>query len=103
MTFLERIQKYDRYLKEDSPLGNTQIPEQPPTPVPQKPKTETFSPESEVMLVRLLKKALVIDIKPEDAQTIQKMGDVNETNCREVLNDLITLIKMYGDVDIRTD
>jgi hypothetical protein len=99
MKFLNRVNKIHRYIVEDgqdNPQQNQPQAEQPQAPA----NPEPLSAEGEVMLVRLLKKALVIDIKPEDAETIQKMGDVNENNCRQVLNELITLIKLYSPVDI---
>lgn len=60
-----------------------------------------LSPESEVMLVRLLKKALVMKIDPNDIGQINDLGDVNEKNAKDTLQKIITLMNSYtSDIDI---
>ena len=117
MKFLDRIDKYSYMLLEAEgtpppPPGASQ----PQTPQdvqaaqgdqaqPQQPaqETEKLAPESEVMLVRLLKKAFVIAPKPEDIEQITSLEDINENNAREVLTKIINLIKKYSsDVDVNT-
>lgn len=60
-----------------------------------------LSPESEVMLVRMLKKALVMKIEPDDVTEISNFADINEKNAKEVLQRLINIMKTYSlDIDI---
>ena len=73
------------------------------TEVTPEPEIETLSPESEVLLVRLIKKALVTKIDPEDVDSLTEMGDVNEKNARMSLTTLINIMKKYStDIDIET-
>ena len=66
-------------------------------------EVETLSPESEVLLVRLLKKALVTEIDPEDVDTITSLNDINEINAKDTLTMLINVMKKYStDIDIET-
>jgi len=66
-------------------------------------EVETLSPESEVLLVRLLKKALVTEIDPEDVDTIASLNDINEVNAKDTLTMLIAVMKKYStDIDIET-
>lgn len=60
-----------------------------------------LSSEGEAMLVRLLKKALVIKPDTADTDTIVELPDINPTNAKTVLQQLVTLIRKYDpDVDI---
>jgi hypothetical protein len=69
----------------------------------EEPQIETLSPESEVLLIRLLKKALVIEIGPEDVDTISSLSDINEVNAKKTLTKLIAVMKKYTpDIDIET-
>jgi hypothetical protein len=64
---------------------------------------ETLSPESEVLLVRLLKKALVTEIDPEDVDIIASLNDINEVNAKDTLSMLINVMKKYStDIDVET-
>ena len=73
----------------------------PEAPEATEPETESLAPESEVMLIRLLKKAFVIAPKPEDIELISEVGEVNETNARECLKKIVNLMKRYSsDIDI---
>ena len=66
-------------------------------------EVKTLSPESEVLLVRLLKKALVTEIDPEDVDTIASLNDINEVNAKDTLSMLINVMKKYSaDIDIET-
>lgn len=63
--------------------------------------TTALSPESEVMYVRLLKKAMVMKLDPEDIDTVTDLTDVNENNAKEVLSDILTVMKSYStEIDI---
>lgn len=71
--------------------------EQPAEPV-------KLSPEGEVMLIRLLKKAFVIQPRPEDIEQMTDLDDINESNARESLQKIIGLMKKYStDIDIDVD
>ena len=60
-----------------------------------------LSPESEVLLVRMLKKALVMKIDSDDITEISNFADINEKNAKQVLQQLINIMKYYSlDVDI---
>ena len=60
-----------------------------------------LSPESEVMLVRMLKKALVMKIDTDDVTAISNFSDINEKNAKGILQQLINIMKNYSlDVDI---
>ena len=60
-----------------------------------------LSPESEVLLVRMLKKALVMKIDSDDITEISNFADINEKNAKQVLQQLINIMKNYSlDVDI---
>ena len=60
-----------------------------------------LSPESEVMYVRLLKKAMVMKISPDDIDKISNIGDVNENNAKELFGSMLQIMKSYSnDIDI---
>ena len=65
------------------------------------PATAPLSPESEVLLVRLLKKALVTTIDADDVTMIDDIGDINENNAKASLSKIIQIMKSYStDLDI---
>ena len=60
-----------------------------------------LSPESEVLLVRLLKKALVMNIDSNDITQISNFNDINENNAKDVLQKLINIMNTYSlDIDL---
>jgi len=68
---------------------------------PEEPQVQPLTSEGEAMLVRLLKKALVISPDDTDTDSINDMPEINPSNARAVLEQLITLIRKYDpDVDI---
>jgi hypothetical protein len=72
-----------------------------PTEEPTEEVVTELSPESEVMYVRLLKKAMVMNIEPEDIDNITDIGDVNETNAKKLLGQILQIMKKYStDIDI---
>lgn len=111
MNFLKKVEQYKILFEQDAPPAEV---EQAPQPAPGQQPTEPAAvepsgapggeeplPESNVLLVRLLLKALVMDIDPEDVRAIQRMGDINETNASEALTKLIGIMKNYSaDIDI---
>ena len=53
------------------------------------------------MYVRLLKKALVVDLDPEDIDNINSLAEVNEENAKQVLGNILRIIKSYStEIDI---
>jgi hypothetical protein len=121
MKFLERLRLYDPsvIIKEaDVPLppgveGDNVDSQPTPQEVQQDSSDEAqadqttiqkLSPESEVLLIRLLKKAFVIQPRPEDIEQMTDLDDINETNARESLQKIIGLMKKYStDIDIEVD
>ena len=86
---------------EDAPAP-VETPVEEPAPEPE-PEVETLSPESEVLLVRLIKKALVTEIDANDVDSISALEDINENNAKESLKMLINIMKKYStDIDIES-
>jgi len=87
--------------------GAAQIPTPAATeapPAPEQPEAEPLAPESEVLLVRLLAKALVMNIKPDDAEILENIGTINENNAKTALTKIINLMKTYSsDIDVNTN
>ena len=72
-------------------------------PVTPEPEVEQLSPEGEVLLVRLIKKALVTKIDPNDVDSINELADINEVNAKSSLQMLINIMKKYSqDIDVNT-
>lgn len=70
------------------------------TPAPE-PEISQLSPEGEVLLVRLIKKALVTKIEPSDVDELSELSDINEVNAKASLQKLINIMKKYSqDIDI---
>ena len=89
------LKEYNKLFEQDdveeTTLETDEVaPEAQPEPAAE-PEVETLSPESEVLLVRLIKKALVTSIDPEDVDSLSEMGDVNEKNARGSLTTLINI------------
>ena len=100
MKFLKKI--YDLNLINEAyeappPPGT----EAPVDDTPAEEVTVPLSPESEVMYVRLLKKAMVMNLDPEDIDNVNDLTDVNEDNAKEILGKILQLMKSYStDIDI---
>ena len=76
-----------------------------PANVPEEPEVEVtkLSPESEVLLVRLIKKALATKIEPSDINELGDLEDINEKNAKEALKRFINIMKKYSsDIDVTT-
>ena len=99
MKFIKTINKI---LEQDEQLPPEEV--QPaPEPAAPEPAVQQLSPESEVLLVRLIKKALVTEIDPNDVDSISALGDINENNAKESLKMLINIMKKYStDIDIES-
>jgi len=97
MKFIKTINKI---LEQDEQLPPEEV--QPaPEPAAPEPAVQQLSPESEVLLVRLIKKALVTKIDPNDINSIETLNDINETNAKESLQTLINIMKKYStDIDV---
>jgi len=96
------ITEQDDVPAEEAPVEGELPAEELPVEEPEA-EVETLSPESEVLLVRLLKKALVTEIDPEDVDTITSLNDINEINAKYTLTMLINVMKKYStDIDIET-
>ena len=106
--FLRTIYDLNLINEEDQappPPGVADANEATPQDIDTAPEVETeistLSPESEVLLVRLLKKALVTTIDPDDVTMIDDMNDINENNAKSSLSTLIRIMKSYStDLDI---
>ena len=98
------LEQYNKILEQDEAEVPVEAPVEEPVaaPAPQ-PEAEKLSPESEVLLVRLIKKALVTKVNPNDIDQISILADINETNAKESLTALINIMKKYSqDIDIET-
>ena len=98
------LKQYNTILEQDEAEAPVEEPAAAPVeqPAPE-PEAETLSPESEVLLVRLIKKALVTKVSPNDIDQISLLADINETNAKESLTALINIMKQYSqDIDIET-
>jgi len=101
------LKTYNAILEQDEELPPEEVqpapveaPVEEPAPEPQ---VETLSPESEVLLVRLIKKALVTEIDANDVDSISALEDINENNAKESLKMLINIMKKYStDIDIES-
>lgn len=111
MKFNNTLNNFYKTLLEQEPPASALPPAQPiqqqdaampPADAVQQPQQATpLTSEGEAMLVRLLKKALVIKPDTTDTDTILELPDVNPDNSKEVLQQLLTLIRKYDpDVDI---
>lgn len=73
---------------------------------PEEPEVQPLSPESEVLLVQFIRKALLLDISLNDKSKLLSLmpGDevINETNAKDMLQALIEIIKGYTVEDIDT-
>lgn len=106
--FLKRIYELDLINEQDQappPPGVSDVNDVTPQEIDAEPEASTevstLSPESEVMYVRLLKKALVVDLDPEDIDNINSLAEVNEENAKQVLADILQIIKSYStEIDI---
>ena len=113
MNFVNKIDKLINELQQgDMPNPESLSPNNDPSnlmattpPEPEVPEVEVtkLSPESEVLLVRLIKKALVTEIQPSDIESLSELSDINEVNAKSSLEKLINIMKKYSqDIDVAT-
>ena len=82
------------------PEAQAPVPEAPAPAPEQKPLT----PEGEVFLVRLLRKALFMNPGDLDEKTLKDLPEVNETNASDVLTSIVDIMKKYSNsIDVITD
>lgn len=74
-----------------------------PTPAPDAPEptrpenTEPMSPEGMVFLIRLVKKALMIEeLEPDEEKMIADLGNIDEINAKEAIDKLMPIIQKYA-------
>lgn len=86
----------------ETPAPDATLPQAGTSPAPEAPTpaaaapTEPLSPEGEVMLIRLLKKALVMDVDENDLNSLDQIGDINETNAKAALQTIIKIMETYS-------
>lgn len=107
MSFIQKLNEYVLFIEQDEnqPAAAIPAPASEPTPAPEpKPaKKETIkqevAPEGYTELVRLLAKALVMNVPPEaiDELFSQKVTGENAENIREGLEELINTSGAYSD------
>lgn len=79
-------------------------PAPPPAPEPPPPEQKPLTPEGEVFLVRLLRKALFMNPGDVDEKTLKDLPEVNETNASDVLTSIVDIMKKYSNsIDVITD
>ena len=103
------LKQYNTILEQDETMEVTddetmEVPAEDPVEEPAtEPQVEQLSPEGEVLLVRLIKKALVTKIEPSDVETLSELSDINEVNAKSSLEQLINIMKKYSqDIDVAT-
>lgn len=73
-----------------------------PTPAPETPEAtaqpkEPMSPEGMVFLVRLIKKALMIEeLEPDEEKMIADLGNIDEINAKDSIEKLMPIIQKYA-------
>ncbi len=98
------LKQYNKVLEQDETELPTELPVEEPAAAPApEPEVRQLSPEGEVLLVRLIKKALVTKIEPSDVEALADFSDINEVNAKESLQKLINMMKKYSqDIDVTT-
>jgi len=89
-----------------APVVAPQAPEMPAAPTPTDTAPETskpLTPEGEVFLVRLLRKALFMNPGELDEKLLSDLPEINENNAAEVLNKIVEIMKKYSsNIDVET-
>tara|TARA_E500000318_G_scaffold76524_1_gene71130 strand:+ start:235 stop:543 length:309 start_codon:yes stop_codon:yes gene_type:complete len=96
------LKQYNTILEQDETMdAPVEVPEVPQVQPDPDPEISQLSPEGEVLLVRLIKKALVTKIEPSDIDSLSELSDINEVNAKASLQKLINIMKKYSqDIDI---
>lgn len=108
MGFKEMLNEYVLSLEQDAPLPADQpkqqdasqpVSQQVPVPMPKtKQTTQPVAPEGYVEMVRLLAKALVMNVPPESIDELFS-SDINKENAEAVAQGLQDLIKTTGNYE----
>jgi|TARA_R110000782_G_scaffold4363_2_gene15539 hypothetical protein len=98
------IKAYNNILEQDDIEMEVPVDEPEADPVAEpEPEVQQLSPEGEVLLIRLIKKALVTKIDSSDVDTLSELSDINEINAKSSLEQLINIMKKYSrDIDVAT-
>lgn len=81
----------------DPSLQQTQQAQQQPVPAPEEPETETLTPEGEVELIRLLRKALTLDVDPNKMPLDVINVEINQNNARDIYEQLKKFMSTYSE------
>ena len=98
------IKAYNNILEQDDIEMEVPVDEPEADPVAEpEPEVQQLSPEGDVLLIRLIKKALVTKIDSSDVDTLSELSDINEINAKSSLEQLINIMKKYSrDIDVAT-
>jgi len=78
------------------------VPASAPAPTPEETQ-KALTPEGEVFLVRLLKKALFMNPGDIDEKALSELPEINEKNAAEVLNNIVGIMRKYStELDVET-
>ena len=96
------LEQYNTILEQDEAEAPVEEPVAAPVEEPAlEPEIQKLSPEAEVLLVRLIKKALVTEIDAIDVDSLSDLSDINEINAKSSLQILINIMKKYSqDIDV---
>lgn len=80
----------------DPSMAQTQAAQaQPPAEAPEQPEVEALTPEGEVELIRLLRKALTLDI-PANTMPLEIVDtEINQENAREIYEKIKTFMSTF--------
>lgn len=81
----------------DPTLAQTQQAQQQPVPAPEETETETLTPEGEVELIRLLRKALTLDVDPNKLPLDVLNTDINQNNARDIYEKIKKFMSTYSE------
>lgn len=79
----------------DPNAAQTQAAQAQPVQAPEQPEVEKLTPEGEVELIRLLRKALKLNVNEESIPTDLIDVEINENNAREIYAKLRDFISTY--------
>lgn len=72
-------------------------------PAAEVPEQKSLTPEGEVFLINLIRKALFLNPDDIELNTIKNLPEVNEKNASEVLKQIIKLMQIEAiDIDVNT-
>ena len=107
MQFTDKIKQQYIQLNEEFPpdlenndLGAAAPPEGAP-PADEAPEPAApLSAEAEVLYIRMIKKALAMEIEPEAVSELNQLEDINASNAKQVFEKLLSVMERYStDID----